>query len=390
MFGSLGSLEEIRKINAAFPETEPIKEWKRQGKKVIGWTCIYVPEEIIHAAGMLPIRITGGDSEELKLDEATSYSYVTLCTYTRSILELMMKKQFHFLDGYVGASLCHCLSRMVDVMQYFLGTPVIDVLSVPRIITESAHEFYQGEILELARRLEQLYNIRVSAQVLRESIRVYNKTRVLLKRLLELRKLEAPLVSGAEFLEVVNASGRMPREEYNQLLEGLLQELEARNQVPQEPKKVRLMLSGSILNNAGFIKDIEGLGASVVVDDMCSGVRYFDDLIDTSAYPNPWEAISRGYLSKFQCARMIGCERRIDRIARLVKDFRVEGVITRMVRYCTNLDYDQPWLRARLEEEDIPTLELSVEYGTPVTAQIRTRVEAFLEMLLDRKGQLVK
>lgn len=389
MDNALTALDEIRKINAAFPETDPIKAWKRQGKRVAGWSCIYVPEEIIHAAGILPIRVTGGDTEEFDINEATGLSYITLCTYTRSILQLMMNKQFDFLDGYVGTSLCHCVSRMVDVMEYFFPIPIIHVLNVPRNITEDAYKFYREELHNLGRRLEYLYDIQISDQALRESIGVFNQTRTLLRRLLELRKPDVPLISGAEFLEVLNASGRMPREDYNQLLERLLEELETRKWIPQEPRKVRLMLSGSILNNPGFIRSIENLGASVVVDEICSGVRYFEDPVNTSAYSDPWEAIARSYLNKFACSRMIPCERRIDQVVRLAREFRIEGLISRMVRYCTNLDYDEPWLKDRLREEGISMLELSTEYGTPVTAQIRTRIEAFLEMLLDKKGELV-
>ena len=94
----LKTLEEIRRINASFPYTDPIKEWKNQGKKVIGWTCIYVPEEIIYAAGILPVRVTG-DSKQLQLDVANSYLYTSTCSFMRTCFELALSNQFDFPFG---------------------------------------------------------------------------------------------------------------------------------------------------------------------------------------------------------------------------------------------------------------------------------------------------
>jgi benzoyl-CoA reductase/2-hydroxyglutaryl-CoA dehydratase subunit BcrC/BadD/HgdB len=181
----------------------------------------------------------------------------------------------------------------------------------------------------------------------------------------------------------------MPKETYNQLLKELLEELEKRKQDSSEPDQIRIMISGSIMNNHQFVRDLEELGISVVAEEHCGGVRYFEDLVDINTYPDPWEAVSRRYLSNFPCARMVPCEERVDRTVKLAKDLRVEGVIAMMTRYCTNLDYDQPWLKDGLKSQGIPMLELSVEYGMPMTGQIRTRLEAFKEMLLDWKGELI-
>ena len=388
-----GALREIRAVNAGFPYTEPIRRWKEQGKKVIGWTCIYIPEEVIFAAGILPVRITA-DSKELALTKSTACSYTTLCTFARSCLELALNNQLDFLDGYVGSSVCHCISHLANVWRYYVSVPILDELSVPRTVTDTTERFFLGEILALKERLERSYGVQISDAALREAIQVYNRGRVLLKKLYELRKADDPPISGAEVLEVINASGRMPRPEFNRLLETLLDELNAGAHTPPRASSekigassetIRLMMSGSILNNPEFLKDIESLGGSIVIDELCTGARYFWDLVDDSDAADPWEEIARRYLNNFACARMIPAERRIDQIMSLVEEYRVEGVIARIIRYCSNIDFDQAWLKERLSEKDIPLLELAVEYGMPVTGQVKTRVQAFLEMLEGRR-----
>ena len=378
MASMLESLRKIREINASFPYSEPIKEWKGQGKRVIGWQCTYIPEELIYAAGMLPIRVTG-DSRELEMEDANAYLYINTCSFVRSCFQLALEKQYDFLDGFVSGSTCDGARRLADVWRHYLPIPVVYVLSVPRKFTERAHELYRQEVIELKQRLEGFFQVEITDQALREAIGVYNRSRELLDKLYGLRKLNAPPISGAEMLEVLNAGFKMPRDKFNQLLERLLEEASTGDRALEG--KFRLMITGSPLNNPEFIKTIEDLGGLVVVDELCMGTRYWWDLVDANPNLDPLEAISRRYLNNFPCPRMFPSEERFNRVLDLVKDFRVQGVVNELIRYCVPYAHDEPLLRERLEHQGIPVLELDVEYGMSGTGQIRTRVQAFLEML---------
>jgi benzoyl-CoA reductase subunit C len=180
-------------------------------------------------------------------------------------------------------------------------------------------------------------------------------------------------------MEVYNAMFKYPREEFNRILERLVDELSATRRAVDG--KFRLMISGSPLNNAEFIKTIEDLGAVVVVDEMCTGSRYWWDSVETTPNLTPIEAISQRYLNNQPCARMMPSEKRFDTVLEMVKDYRVQGVVSQIIRYCVPYAHDQPLLRERLEKHGIPVLELDVEYGMAGMGQIRTRVQAFLEML---------
>ncbi len=381
---SLETLREVRAINSSFPCTSPIRAWKEQGKKVIAFQCTYVPEEIIHAAGALPIRLTA-ESKETTLEEASGYMHVNTCSFVRGCLDLVLRKQYDFLDGFVTCATCDCPRRLADVWKYYHFTPFVHVIDVPRKMTERAHEFYRGQVGEFRRSVEQALGVRISDDALRQSIKVYNRTRTLLREVYELRKMDRPPIAGSEVLEVLNAGFKMPREQFNELLERFL--LEAKTSHREIDGRFRVMISGSPLNNPEFARIIEDLGGLVVIDELCTGTRYWWDPVTTDPDIDPMTALSRRYLNNFPCPRMYPPEERFDQTLQLVRDYRVDGVVCEIIRYCVQFAHDQPLLRRRLEQEGVPVLELSIEYGTSGAGQIGTRIQAFLEMLEGRERQ---
>jgi benzoyl-CoA reductase/2-hydroxyglutaryl-CoA dehydratase subunit BcrC/BadD/HgdB len=180
-------------------------------------------------------------------------------------------------------------------------------------------------------------------------------------------------------MEVLNASFRMPKELFNEWLRSLLDELVKSNNTHKS--RARLMIVGSVMNNPEFVQSIEEQGGLVVIDELCTSTRYWSDPVVLDPDKTPLEAISQRYLSNFPCARMVPSDERFDRILELARDFKVDGVISQIIRYCVPYAHDLPLLTDRLKTQGIPTLSLDVEYGTSGSGQIQTRVQAFLEML---------
>ena len=376
------TLEELRNISQQpLSENKYIKEWKDQGGKVVGWLCTYIPEEIIHAAGMLPVRVLG---DSVNIMDADAYLYANTCFFARSCLELGLKKGYDFLDALVAGNTCDPVRRLYDVWRKYLPVDTMQIISIPHKVTERAYEFYSNELNALKERLEEVRGELISKESLKESIALYNRTRVLLKELYELRKGEQPQVSGAETLDIIRASWRMPRSLYNKTLEILLPEL--KNRAPLPKARARLLISGSLLDQADFIQAIENLGVWVVTDELCTGTRYFWYLVNN--HLEPLDALARRYLDRPPCARMRPYTRRVKHILELVKDFGVDGVIYEIIKFCELYGHDKPMVREDLERENIPVLELDLEYGAGGSAlgQVKTRVEAFLEMLERHKN----
>jgi len=390
------TLETMREIRARIPglpydherkkagrcHAPALKLWKEQGKKIIGFQCVYIPEEIIHAAGMLPIRLTGG-FREMQLELANAYLYHNCCSFIRSCMELTLNGHYDFLDGYVSGATCDPTRRFNDVVLYYELFPFVHIISVPRKYHEEAHRFYRQEVEKLIEALESHFKVRITEEALRNSLQVYERTRELFKELYELRKRDNPPITGAEVMDIYNAMFMMPREEFNRILARLIEE--ARTTERRVDGRVRLMVNGSPLNNAEFIRTIEEQGGIVVVEELCTATRYWWDRVEVNPDDDLLGAICRRYLNNEPCARMMPSEKRWERVLERAKEFKVQGVITEIIRYCVPYAHDQPLLRQKLEEEGIPVLELDVEYGMTGTGQIRTRAQAFLEML-ERRG----
>lgn len=381
MSNTLKAIEEVRKINAGFPYTEPIKQWKEQEKKkVVGFLCTYIPEEIIHAAGILPVRITG-DSEEIALDEANALLHIYVCSFARSCLQLARQGKYNFLDGFVGANTCDPIRRLGDVWEHFIPIPFFHVLRVPKKFTQDALDLFLIQVGKLKEELEKFVGHPISDESLRDSIRVYNRNRELIRKLLDLRRADKPPISGTEMLEIMNARFRMPVEQHSELLEDLLKE------VSESPRalegRFRIMFIGSMMNNPDFIRSLEDLGGLVVVDELCTGTRCTWDLVDGTL--PPVEALSRRYLHHFPCPRMVPAEERFKRVLNLIRDYRVDGVIVQMLRYCAPYSRHQAILSDRFKQEEIPVLPLDIEYGMGGIGPVRTRVQAFYEMLEGRR-----
>ena len=376
MSEKLQALEDIKRSASPFPENDAVKSWKREGKKVMGWVCIYVPEEVIYAAGMLPFRITG-DNEELELKKAEAYLYINTCSFARTGFELAIEGKLDFLDGLVTAETCDGSRRLHDVWLRYQNTPFLHIFYVPRKFTERAHRMYLADIEDWRSQLGEFAGIEIDDNALSQAIQTYNRGRELLQQLFELRKREYPPITGAEALEVVKAAMRIPRAQFNELMEQLLDEIDRTGR--EIRKRTRLMILGSILTNSTWIESLESMDAVVVTDELCSGTRYFWEQVETGL--PPMEALARHYFNRPPCARFQPSERRFAHIFNMIEQYNVHGVVSEIVRYCVPYGHDKPVLNERLVERNIPVLELDLEYGQAGSGQVATRAEAFVEML---------
>ena len=294
-----------------------------------------------------------------------------------------IRGEYDFLDGVVGGSTCDGARRLFDLWRYYIKTPFHHVLTVPRKQTQRAHELYHDQVKQFKQHLEEFLGIQITDEKLLHSIEVYNESRALLKSLYELRKRAEPPITGAETMEVLNASFRMPKELFNEWLRSLLDELAESGNTHKG--RARLMIVGSVMNNPEFIQSIEEQGGLVVTDELCTSTRYWSDPVVLEKGKTPLESISQRYLNNFPCARMVPSDERFNRTLELARDFKVDGVISQIIRYCVSYAHDLPLLTDRLKAQGIPILALDVEYGTSGSGQIQTRVQAFLEMLEAKK-----
>lgn len=382
----LKSLDEFREVNRDSPLSGPVRQWKESGKKVIGFTCTYAPEEIIHAAGALPVYLIS-DCSEGEMNDATGHLSQSSCSYARTLLQMAMDNRLDFLDGIVFTATCDGMRRLADVWEKYVPIPIVHTLMVPRKNTEWGIKLYSEHVNILKEKVEKLVGSSTKIGALEESVALFNKGRELVGDLYQLRKQAKPPVTGAEVMEVLNASSWMPRGEFNLMLERLLAELKASGR--NLDSSARLMVVGSIFNNPHFMRGIEDLGALVVTDGLCGGIGRWSDMVELRSGMSTTESICRSYLNKFPCPRLEPDALRLDRFVALASEYHVDGVISQLIRYCVTVAFSQPLVREKFAEAGIPVLELDKEYGTASTGQVTTRVQAFLEMLEGKSRKMM-
>jgi len=365
---------EVGKFQELFENRDAIAaEWKtKSGRKIVGCISTYVPEEIVYAAELLPVEIIGKPRTYAKAD---AYLPSFSCSFMRGFLERLLEKEYEYLDLLVLPSLCDSIWGFYSIWQELSPDDSTYLLHYPSQRSKEASNYFTQVVERFKTFMETFSAKDISEKDLEVAIEVYEKNRRLLKSLYELRRKEPPPISGVEALEVVLSSMTTPKQLHSQLLEGLLREIERRDEYPKGD--ARLLVSGHIIDDPDVLRVIEDSGGLIVADDLDTGSRYFWSLTDSAA--KPIERISKRY---FELPSPYGSsfEDRIKYLVAMVKAFKVEGVVFPTRKFCDPYLFDYVPLGRALKEEGVPSLLLEYEYPL-AKGSLKTRVEAFVEML---------
>ena len=361
------------------------RELKAQGKRIMGYLCAFVPVEIITAAGFIPFRIKGNVNEPIT--KADTEMETIICPLVRSCFDMALKGNFGFLDGIVIPHACDSICRTYNVWQYTLDLPYSHFINMPHGTDDSSLEFYKAELNTFRKSLGRFAGREISDQSLRQATELYNKNRAKVREMYQLRKSAPPQISGAEVDKVLVAAVSLPVEEATKLIGSVIDEVKQRKAVPA-PKSARLMVVGAQVDNVAFISLVEESGAWVVADDLCPGAR--ESLADVNITADPIDGIAERYLRKIYCGRtyreMKGSypeymEERFGHIARSIRDFKVDGVVLYIYKYCDPFGFEVPQMKSYIESMGTPVLYLEDEYSMSTIGRLRTRIQAFMELL---------
>lgn len=358
---------------------EKIKAYKEESnRRIIGFLCSQVPEELIYAAGMLPVRIMGS-RDSLQMADSLLQTYV--CSFSRSCLDLLLLGKYNFLDGVIVPHSCDTIRALYGVINRNIPLSFTHFIKYPISLEKpEAVVLIMEEYKEMKEKLEKFTGKEITNQKLREAVSVYNKNRELLKKLASFRLASDHRLTGKEFLEVVLAGFVMDKKNHNVLLEELLTELAV--QKPVASKKPRLLVAGNILDNSGLFTVIEDAGADIVWDDLCTGTRYFGSSVDEKKAP--LEGILEHYLNRTYCPCKGRLQRRIDYLLDIVKTKNIQGVIMLHQKFCDPHLWDVRFVREAMQKINIPVLEIEYEQfaGDKTTAGgMQTRIQSLLEMI---------
>ena len=358
---------------------------EKSDKKIIGYYCTYLPEELFHAANLFPFRIRATGNDETKL--ADIYMVRFTCSFVRATLDLALKGGYDFLDGLAICNSCDHSRRMFELFDYkvfnregFKKKVPRFYAALPHVITDESYKWYKNEMNELKGELEKAYNITIDNEDLKNSINIFNKNRKLLREIHELRIQEFPKISGTEALQISIANSSVPKEIANQELERILNTLKESESIKNNVK--RIMLVGSIVDNIDFTRLIEDSGAAIVSDFLCFGTRNFIDDIELRSGGDPLDDISRRLYYRISCPRMMDDhKRRLEFLKNEIKRAKIDGVLLQRINNCDLHGCDNMLFEHELKELDIPIINIDRENSIEDTTRLQTRIEAFLEMI---------
>jgi len=364
-----------------------IEEWQKNNKKVVGYYCTYIPEELLYAADLLPFRIRATGNKDTELGDI--YMVRFTCSFVRATLDMALKGIYDFLDGFLVCNSCDHSRRMYELFdlkvfnrENFKKKVSRFYLALPHIITDEGFEWYKKEVEELKEELQENFNIaKISNEKLIESIKIFNENRKILREIHELRIQSSPKLTGSEALQINMTNSSIPKDIANQELKRILTFLKEREEIDSGNKK-RILLVGSVVDNIEFTQLIENSGAFIASDILCFGTRNFMDDVQLKNGENPLDSITRRIYYRLSCPRMMDDhQRRLDFLKEEIKRANIEGVILQRINNCDLHGCDNMLFTHELKELKIPVLNFDREFYQADTTRLQTRIEAFLEMI---------
>jgi len=362
------------------------KELTKEGKKSIGYICSLVPLEIISASGCIPFRVRGDVHEPVTTGDTLLETIV--CPYYRSCFDLSAKQKYDFLSGLVIPHSCDSMVRSFSVWSYSLPYPYFHFVNIPSVCVESSFEFFHAELNTFRKSLEKFAARAITEADLARAIRIHNDYRDKVRALYELRRGDPPLISGKELTMVLTVGSSLPVEEASTLVGQVLVEIDGRERSSLK-KGPRILIDGACLDNIELIRLVEELGGHVVADTICNGSR--DHLPKTEVGGDPIDALAERYLGKVNCPKTYRENKagtfegdiasRFGDIGTYAREFKVDGAILYVYRYCDPFGFEVPARKAFYKSINVPLLYLEDVYSAGTIGQLRTRIQAFLEMI---------
>ncbi|OPY05974.1 MAG: R-phenyllactate dehydratase beta subunit [Syntrophorhabdus sp. PtaB.Bin184] len=361
------------------------RELKASGKKVIGYLTALGPVEIMTAAGVVPIRLKGNVSEAISKGDA--YMESIICPFVRNVFDAAVRGKYDFLDGMVLPHQCDSIDRTNETWSYTLKLPYWHFLNVPHVTDDPSITFMKEILRIFIATLEKLTGAKITDEAIANAVKAHNENRKLMRELYDLRKSNPPLISGVEMMKVLVAAMSLPVDESSALIKAVTKEVKERKPAGNAKGK-RIMIIGDQIDDVAVIDAIESTGACLVMDDLSLGAKMYWQDVDATA--DPLQGIAERYLRKLKIpTTFVGSadtyegilEERFGHMKKYVNEFKVDGVILFIYKYCDPYGFEVPAVKSYVEAAGAPVLYLEDEYSTSSLARVKTRIEAFLEMI---------
>lgn len=374
-----------------------IQQAKKDGNKVLGYTCYHIPEVLLNLPGCVSTRMRAPRTGSL--DIATYYMSSYLCGYSKALVERGIEGGFNFLDALIGSESCSEMNRCYEHFEVLnlVNNPdfFVSIADVPfKIMPHTVKHFKQQLQTKLLDRLHDVYDIDISEDAMRKAVEQHNEVCRLITEIGEYRKEDNPRITGYEFHVINLVSYVCPKYLIIDKLRETAEELKTRKPDEKKNYRARVVVVGSELDDPDFTKLFEESGALVVADRYCFGSLPGREEIKLTDDGDVLEQIILHYMNTSQCPRYMSHDKvagRKEYVKHLVEEYHAEGVVYEQLKFCEYWGYERA-LASHIITNDygIPSVCVDRQYTANASGQLRTRIQAFVESLEIKRIQKAK
>lgn len=365
---------------------QKILEYQMRGGKLVGTYCAHIPDEIIYAAGAIPLALCSASAAFAELGE--QFMPTNTCPLVRASVGARLTKSCPYAasaDFLIGETSCDAKTKAWPIMETDARMHII-YLPKRREPEDTLH--YQNELALMIETMEDLTGNKVTEESLSRAITILNDQRRAIKRMWDFRKQPNIPISGKDCLLAQECSKYIAPKQHTELINQLCDELEERvaqdiSLTTEETPRILIAGSPTGLQQWNINAMIESSGGMVVVEETCASTRVFERLVkeDASDMDGILANLTEKYFNGIHCACFTPNQERLDDLVRLCQDYFVDGVIDISLKFCQIFDIENYFVAKYLDDHDIPNIKLEVDYGDDSSGQMLTRIQAFLEMV---------
>jgi benzoyl-CoA reductase subunit C len=361
-----------------------VRQWKEAGdnRKAIGYMPVYVPREMIHAAGMLPVGILGG-GDQLDVIHGDAYYQSYICRIPRSTIELAVTGKLDCLDGMLFPSICDVIRNLSGMWQLKFKDKLIRYFDVPQNFDlDIGGVFYTRELNLFRDELAELAGRKITDEDLYSSIELYNKNRRAINELYAYRSAEPWQVPTPEVYLLMRAGMLLPVDEHTQMIYDYI--AAARKMKRPVRDNCRVVINGLFCEQPplGLLKSIEMAGCYVVDDDFMLVARWL--LHDVPTDGDPLENLSKAFITYSAETSCKYIPNKKDKGKYLIDSVRrngAEGVIFASPSFCDPALLDRPMLQNALSACGIPYTSFKYAENSGQMQPIREQAGTFADSI---------
>lgn len=374
------SLEEVLRLCRELLEDTrypTVGRWRAAGGKVLGHFQVYFPEELAHAAGLLPLKVRGAPLEPTRAD---SHFGSYLCSIIKTSLELHLSGRVA-LEMFVAPPICDAARNLAAVWGRNAPYPCRILYLPQNAASPAAPDYLRSEYARLLRAIEEVAERRVTAADLRSSLQVYNENRRLLRALYAVRRDRPWLIAVDEAYSLVAVGGLLPKEEHNALLAYVLPELDRRP--GKQWDRLRVVLEGAFCEQPPLdLLQMIGQSCYVVDDDLLIGMRWCVE--DVALGGDPLANLADAYLNRSAYSPVQHDPRKPKETMLLERVHRAgaEAVIILSAKMCEPGLEEQVTYTKALDRAGIPYFVSEFEENMTSFEHLELQLETFVENLM--------